>query len=322
MIIFFYGADTYRSRQALSEIKNKFIRELDPEESSLNVLDGASANLKEISAKINTGSLFTKKRLTVIENIFKNKSEKIYSELEGYLKNLKNDELNIIVFRDEELNSREKPLKKEAKKLFTFLTSQKYSQEFKPLSGNALLLFIQKELKNYQKEISLSAANLLIDYFSGDLWTISGELKKLAFGTDEKIISREMVKNAAQETFNEDIFALTDALSSKDKRALSSLFEKQRAAGLSDEYLLAMLIRQFKILLQIKNASLKTNDSTLIAAKLKLHPYVVKKGLAQSRGLKEEQLKTYLNRLVQLDFSNKSGQGDLKKELFLFIMEL
>ena len=260
--------------------------------------------------------------MIVIENIFKNKSNKIFGELENYLKKLTNDEKSIIIFRDEELDSREKPLKKEEKKLFSFLSSQKYSQEFKELHGDSLLLFIKKELTNYNKEINLSAANLLISYYGSDLWIISNELKKLSFSTEEKIISREMVEKIAKETFAEDIFALTDALSSKDKKTLNSLFEKQKAAGLSDEYLLAMLIRQFKILLQIKTEVKKNSDPTKIASTLKLHPYVVKKGLSQSRNLEENQIKEYLNRLVSLDFLNKSGQRDLKNELFLFICEL
>ena len=146
MIIFIYGPDTYRSRQKLNELKNKFISEIDLSSQSLIVLDGKTTTLKEISEKINTGSLFVKKRMVVIEDIFENKSEKLFSDLASFLKNRTeatgSDEDNIIIFRDSDLNSKDRKLKKDGQKLFTYLTSQKYVQEFKNLSSAQLSVFI------------------------------------------------------------------------------------------------------------------------------------------------------------------------------------
>jgi len=322
MILFFYGEDAYRSRQALNEIKNKFIREIDPEESSLNAVDGQSADLKTIVSMLNTGSLFTKKRLTVIENIFKNKKAAVFSGLESYLKNIAEDEGNIIVFREDPSSEKTKALAKDGKSFFDFLAKQKYSQEFKSLKGDALLLFMKKEAQSYGKEISLSAAKMLASYFGNDLWNISREIKRLSFSASEKIIGLEEAKSSTKETFEEDIFALSDAISAKDNKLASSLLEKQRAAGLSDEYILSMMTRQIRILLLIKSESKKTSDSTKIASTLKLHPYVVKKGLAQCRNFEENSLKELFNRLISIDFLNKSGQSSLSDELSLFAFEL
>ena len=86
MIIFAHGADTFRSRRFLQELKNKFTDRVDPGATSLSVVDGQTADLKEISDQANTGSLFVKKRLIVIENIFKNKKETLFTALPDYLK--------------------------------------------------------------------------------------------------------------------------------------------------------------------------------------------------------------------------------------------
>jgi DNA polymerase-3 subunit delta len=322
MIIFLYGADAYRSKVALNNIKNKFIKEIDPEESSLSFLDGQNADLKTIISKLNTGSLFTKKRLSIIENVFKNKKSTIFSGLITYLKNLEKDDGNIVIFREEPANEKTKALNKEEKTFFDFLTKQKYSQEFKVLHGDALLVFMKKEAQSYNKEISLSAAKLLISYFGSDLWSISREIKKLAFSSEENIISLEATKKSAKESFEEDIFALSDAISAKDNKAAYSLLEKQKAAGLSDEYLLSMIIRQIKILLLVKDETKKNNDPAKIATKLKLHPYVVKKSLAQIKNFNETDLKNLFNRLINIDFLNKSGKSTLENELSLFISEL
>jgi len=322
MIIFLYGADTFRAHRMLQEMKKKFISDVDPDANSLNVLDGASATLKEVAEKINTGSLFVKKRLVVIENIFKNKKTEIFSQLTEYLKGFSDGENDIIIFLDEELGVKENSLKTEAKKLFTFLNKQKYAQEFKTLSNIQLLAWLRKEAAQYNKEISSPAASLLINLTSGDLWTMAQEIKKLSFYTSEKIITDTDVKTLTAGTFNEDIFALTDALSAKNKPQAIRLLEEQYAAGLSDEYLIAMLIRQFKILLRIREALDMKMSPLEMAGKLKLHPYVAKKGALQAKNFSNQILKNYLDRLIKLDFSNKNGLTDIKTELILLISGL
>jgi DNA polymerase-3 subunit delta len=306
----------------LQEMKNKFIKDVDHDANSLNILDGQILTLKEIGEKINTGSLFVKKRLVVVENIFRNKKTKIFSELTDYLKKFSTDEDNILIFIDEELNTKDKPLKAEAKKLFVFLNKQKYAQEFKILSNIQLLNFIKKEASNYQKEMGAAAATRLINLTSGDLWMIANETKKLSFYTSAKIISENDVQELCSGAINEDIFALTDALSTKNKTTALKLLEEQYAAGLSDEYLIAMLIRQFKILLQIRTALDNNLSQTEIVGQLKLHPYVVKKGLLQAKNFSTLNLKSYLNQLIHLDFSNKNGLSQIKTELMLLISRL
>lgn len=322
MIIFLHGADTFRSRRFLRELKDKFTHDVDPDAGSLNLLDGTVVTLKDVSEKINTGSLFVKKRLVIIDNIFKNKKEKIFSELTEYLKKFIGGEDNIIIFRDEELETKDKPLKAAQKKLFTFLSKQPYSQEFRPLTDSQLLAFIKKEINSYQKEIGATAASLLISLTEGDLWLIVSNLRKLAFAVSAKTISSEDVKEHVPGSYDENIFSLTDALSVKNKKLATDLLEEQYVAGLSNEYLITMLIRQFKILLQIRAALDNQTNPANLASQLKLHPFVVKKGALQAKNFTVSSLKNYLDRLIQLDFKNKTGRGDIRTELTLLISGL
>jgi len=327
MIIFLYGADTFRSRRKVSELKNKFIKEIDDNSGSLEVIDGQSASLKEIGEKINTGSLFVKKRLIVIENIFKNKKDKIGGELTAYLqkteKESKSDNENILIFWDEEISTTPRGLKVDLKRLFTYLSKQKYVQEFTPLSNGQILSFIKQEANSYQKDINAQAASLLVNLTGGDLWLIASEIKKLAYrNAEKKQIDIEEIKEMVPGLYSDDIFALTDALSAKNKSEAIRLLEEQYAAGLGDEYIIAMLIRQFKILLQLR-AALDSNLSPAeINAKIKLHPYVIKKGLTQARNFKAADLKNYLNTLIHLDFCNKNGLSNIKSELTMLIAKL
>lgn len=319
MIIFLYGVDTFRSYRLLQEMKNKFIKDTDQAALSLSYLDGRNASLKEVSEKINTGSLFVKKRLIIIENIFKNKKGDLFEKLETYLKKIAANEEIIIIFRDEEIANQEKSLKAAGKKLLTFLKKQKFVQEFKPLNNLQLMSFIKKEAALYDKEFLSKAAASLLVITGGNLWSLANEIKKLSFYSQAKIITEKDVQELCVGPVNEDIFALTDALSAKNKTLALRLLEEQCAAGLSDEYLISMLIRQFKILLQLRGALDDNLSQAVINKKIKLHPYVIKKGLMQARNFSSATLKAGLNRLIYLDFANKNGLSQIKTELMLLI---
>ena len=107
-----------------------------------------------------------------------------------------------------------------------------------------------------------------------------------------------------------------------NKTQALKLLEEQYAAGLSEEYLIAMLVRQFKILLQIRDAIDANLSQAEMTSRLKLHPFVVKKGLSQARNFSADNLKRCLNELVGLDFFNKTGRSQIKTELMLLISSL
>jgi hypothetical protein len=92
MIIFFYGPESFLKKRKLQELKDRFIKEIDVESNSLEVLDGQTIDLKTLNEKINTGSLFTAKRMIIINQIFKNKKSKIFSELATYLAKIANED--------------------------------------------------------------------------------------------------------------------------------------------------------------------------------------------------------------------------------------
>jgi len=322
MIIFLHGEDTFRSRRWLQELKKKFIKDVDENAYSLDVLDGAIITLKDLSEKINTGSLFVKKRLVVIENIFKNKHDQLFAELVKYLKKISDRNDSLLIFWEAEIAESPRGAAAEAKKLLVFLKQQPYAQEFKALTNSQLMSFIKKEAATYHKNINAPAASQLISLTNGDLWLIVSEIKKLSFRNSQATITIEDVQEMTAGLYDEDIFALTDALSAKNKSRAVELLEEQLAAGLSDEYLIAMMIRQFKILLRLKSAQSSKIKPADLAAKLKLHPFVVKKGLGQAQNFSEESLQDCLNKLISLDFLNKTGQTDVKTELIMLISRL
>jgi DNA polymerase-3 subunit delta len=87
-------------------------------------------------------------------------------------------------------------------------------------------------------------------------------------------------------------------------------------------YLLSMIARQIRILLQISELQGQGLAEREIATRLKLHPYVTKKGLAQARHLSKDQLRDAHKRIVETDWSIKTGEVDDKLALDLLVVDL
>jgi len=352
MIIFLYGQDTFRSRQKLNELKCKFVREVDPNGYSLAIIDGKMADIRQINEKIMPASLLAKKRMIIIEDLFINKNLTVFEEINDLLKRTKQFQDNIIIFWDSGIkidkkgnvvkpdnSGREKPLAVKPKKLFQFLLSQKYAQEFKSLSNTETANWIKKKVKDQGGNISYQAIQTLISLvgnFENSEWLLNNEVDKLInykLGIEPKLIpqaregkpieiSSEDVRQLTRNIFDENIFALTDALSVKNKATALKLLEDQLEAGLTDSYLINMIIRQFKILLLVRQELDSGQGSRMIINSLKLHPFVAQKAINQVRRFSLQALKNILNELVNIDFKIKTGKGNAKTMLGLFMLKI
>ncbi len=353
MIIFLYGEDSFRSRQKLRELRDKFTREIDPNKNNLTILDGKSVDIKEIHNSIGTRSLLAKKRMIIVENIFLNKNKTIFRETYDYLKKMKlGQDDNIIIFWESAIKTKtagnkknaflldssgkENPLPKTLQPLFNFLARQSYAQEFKLLSNIELAAWIKKEVETRGAMITNQAAQTLISLAGNDLWQINNEIDKLInyeAGQEAKLltpsqvqktktISEEAIKQLVKGKFDENIFALTDALSNRNRKLASELLGQQYEAGLSDGYLLSMITRQFRILLQVRQALDSRFSSRKIITALKLHPFVAQKSINQVRNFNLASLKSALNKLVEIDYLVKTGQAEAQTLLNLFIQKI
>jgi DNA polymerase III subunit delta len=328
MIIFLYGEDTYRSRQKLKELKDKFLREVDASGNSLIVINGETAGLENINEVVATPSLFSTKRMIVIEKMLNNKNQKVQEELIDYLKKKfsKNDKHeNILIFWDEiETEQFSK------NKLFQFLSAEKYAQEFKTLSNTATATWIKKEIENRGAKIKPAAVTLLVSFLGNDLWQINNEINKLfnyKLGEEKNelkdlIIEAEDVEKLVHGKVDENIFAFTDAISNKNKALALKLLEDEIEVGVTEPHLISMIVRQFRILLQVRQALESGLTSRQMVSQLKLHPFVAQKALAQVQKFSLEKLKQIFLELIEIDKKFKSGEADVKTELGLLIARI
>lgn len=335
MIIFFYGQNDFKARQKIKELKDKFYHEVKNSDHSLNIIDGANCDLATLTANLSSGSLFTEKRMTIIDNLFATHKPTLYPEVLNYLQeNRLADSIDIVLFHDpllfsdkgqtlKQVGDNPRALNNNEKLLFEFLSHQKFVQEYKPLSGNELINWLKAEAKNNHSEIDSAAAQNLISLVGADPWLLYHEITKLShYQKNKKISVVDVKKFVSGNLIDENIFALTDAISQKNKSVAVRILEEQARAGVPLEYMLVMIRRQIRILKQLKQADLAGNTATEITTAFKLHPFVVKKGLEQARRFPESDLEKLMQKLMDIDRANKIGQGDPWTLIDLLIAEI
>lgn len=301
MIFFFHGTDDYRAQQKISELKAKFRQTVDPGGHNIHYLDPDTFTLENFFTAAKSSGLWTTKKLVVIKNIFDcSLEEKESKAVIKYLESVKDTpEENYLIFW-------QAGTVKKNTILYKRLAAFKYVQEFKPLEGADLKRWMLDQAKRVGATLSTDAYELLIMLTGGDSWRLAMELEKLAAFGGADTIDRQTVMDIVAGNGEENIWLLVDAIGGRNKRQALELFERHLAAGYEPRYLLAMIARQFRLLLQTKNAGSTNGNAYALASSLKLPSFVAQKLLRQAAGFSLDALSRIYDELLNIDRLLKS----------------
>lgn len=342
MVIFLYGPDDFRAKQKINELREKFIKEVDPTGSSVVSIDGAKTTIDELSNLYRPASLFSKRRFITLSNIMNNKQAEILEELGEFLQKEKNNENILVIYEPNFVekkiagknlimkpgaDNKTLPLNKIEKKLFDYLVKSQFVQFFDVLSGREMTNFLETRAKKNGVRISSSTLQLLLGLIGTDLWSLSQEIDKLSAyvlstAKEEAVITDEMVKEMVSQSLIDGIFSLTDALGNRQAGLAVKLFNDQIIGGAHPHYLLTMMFWQFKTLASVRQGLDSGKTSKELAKSLGLHPYVLEKSINQVRKFNLVSLENAINRLVDLDYKSKTGQGKLEELLPVVLVSL
>lgn len=121
-----------------------------------------------------------------------------------------------------------------------------------------------------------------------------------------------------KEGFN--IFSITDAFSSRQKRRAWILFQKALMAGVGEEEVFWRLVWQTKNLLLLK--SLNSFSQPAVIKATGWHPYVAKKTIQASSRFSQGELKKYFRELVELYHNARYGLDDFSLGIERLILKL
>jgi DNA polymerase III subunit delta len=314
-IYLFHGENSYESVKQLNFWRDQFIKKYGNE--SLENIDGKKMNPLQFNTNIEAIPLFSEKRMMIVKNVFsKGKKE----TLQSLAKNLKKsaDEC-LIVFYEEGSADKRLSLYKKIKAI----GEVKY---FPALEPRILSKWILDESKSLKIEIDFPNAKYLSEVVGANLWNLSKELQKLKTLANGQKISRKMIDDICIPCITSSVFKLTDSISQKNLKESLKVLEILSDSGEDLIRIFFMIVRHFRILLQVHEMINKGDNAHSITKKLKQHPFVIQKTSQQSRNFSQAKLEEIYQELLELDRKSKTGiiksYGRDNRELMLAIEQL
>ncbi len=306
-IYLLYGEEAYLRRQYRDNLKKALVAEDD----TLNCTSysGKDINVNEIVDIAGTMPFFAERRVIIIENSGWLKSGE--DRMVDLIKNL--PDATYIVFVESEVDKRSK--------LYKAVTAKGYAALCEMQDETMLKKWIMGLLKKENKRITPDALNLLLDKTGTNMENIRREVEKLVcYRYFDEGITVEDVEALCIVQVQNKIFDMVEAVAQKRQKEALDWYYDLLALKEAPMKILALISRQFHMLLQVKEMRQKGYPEADIAKQTGLNAYYLKKKyIPQAAQFQISQLETALRKCVEAEEDVKTGrmQDILSVELII-----
>lgn len=291
-----YGEEAYLRRQYRDNLRKALV----PEEDTMNcsVYSGKDINVNEVVDLAGTMPFFADRRVIIVENSgwFKSGNDQIAM----LVKTL--SDTTCMIFVEEEVDKRSK--------LFKAVTANGYAANCEMQDEAMLNKWIMGLLKKENKSITPDGLNLLLDRTGTNMENIRREVEKLVcYKYYEEGITAADVEELCIVQIQNQIFDMVEAVAQKKQKQALNLYYNLLALKEAPMKILALIARQFHMLLQVKEMKSKGYQESDIARQTGLNPYFLKKKyIPQAAQFKQPQLEAALRTCVEAEENVKTGQ--------------
>ncbi len=307
----FYGTEQYLKKYYTDLLKNTI---LDASEQTMNldIFEGKKYTASDILDSADTLPFLSQKRVLIIKEsgLLQSGRKEDSEKMAEYIKNI--PDTTCIVFVENEIDKRTK--------LYKSILKHGYVAEMNHLSENEMLLWIQKKCKENHMQIENAVAVYLLRTVGGEMTQLEEEIKKLRyFLTEEAFITVKDIDAICTKSLETRIFDLVDAVANGRSKEAVTIYRNLILMKESPLMVLAMVIRQFRMILQCKILLEQGQTQSEIAQKIGVRDFVVRQCLQQSKHFTKEELQNALENCLNIDTNIKTGKEnpDLAVELLL-----
>ena len=328
MLYILHGRDDFSRREELGRIKAS----LDPDgmlATNTDALDGREVTLEQLTAICGTVPFLASHRLVVVEGLLgrfeppdrprrggARPRRGPGPELERWLTLAESVQglpaSTTLVFLDDELSA--------GNPLFDALQPHAEVIKFRVLKPGEVLQWVLDRAQRQGVDISPTAAKLLAELVGNNLWVLANELDKLAAYAQGCRIEGADVKALVSAARDINVFAMVDAVVERRAPVALRLLRQQVAQGTDGGYLLAMVVRQYRLIIQTKELSQSGITTQEIGQRLGIgSDFVLQRVLDQADRYSLLRLKAAYRRLLEADEAVKRGRysEDLALELLV-----
>ena len=325
----FHGADEFTRAETLADFKRR-LGPPDTVDLNTTILDGGTLTLAKLRHACETIPFLAEKRLVIVEGLLtrlaprkdrelSTSQRELLTALADYLPRLP-ETTRLVFIEDKPLPARHSMLQLAQRE------ERGYVKRFDPPDAKVLPRWIEKRVRKYGGEIEPQAAQQLAAVVGTDLRLLDQEIIKLVTYTQSPtggqaiaIADIEAVVPYAQAAV---VFDLVDALGRRDGRTAARTLHRLLDAGEHPLMLLAMIVRQFRLLIQVKELKAERATPHDIAKTLRLHPFPARKLHTQATHFTAAQLEAVYRHLLDTDVAIKTGKIDPEVALDLLVAGL
>ncbi len=307
------GEDSFSLLHELKRWKEAFVEKYG--ETDLEEIDGESTKIEQIINSISTLPFLSEKRLVILKNFLSSQKADVANELLPLIENL--PETTVLVMAETK-----EPDKRTSifKKLSTLATNRLF---LKP-KGAQLYTWIQRRIEQNNSSISSESATYLASILGDDLFALDQAAQKLALYSKGTQVTREMIDDLVTGNVQKSIFTLTDQLAQKNYSGALETIELLQEQGEDPAFIFSMIVRQFRLILEMKTLSEQNLPAPMMARKMAVHPFVISSTIRFTKNFTYEYLKQTLAQFLELDRRLKTGLIPLKpkeEDQYLLAME-
>lgn len=312
---------TGKEQVFIKEIQKSFKDIMSAEEREMNFsnFDLEEVSIADLINEAISAPFFGEKRLVFAQHPYFLTGEKVKNVVEQnvdlllkYIQDPTPSTILVIFASYDKLDARKK-IVKQLKKVATVVDAGQ-------MEGSILNRTIKNDLKNAGYEIESVALELLINKTKGNYSLISNQLEKLKlYSLQTKKIDQTAVNELVPQSLEDNVFDLTTQILNKNIYKAEELYNQFLLQKIDPILLVAIIISQLRLLIQIQILAQKGLSEGTIAKNLRLNPYRVKYSYRQAKTLNRQRLQVMYSDCVNLDYQIKSGQGDKELLFDLFI---
>lgn len=317
-----YGDDPFTISQTVRQLRSRLG---DPESAGLNLqnFSGSRLDLAALEQTCRSHPFLAARRLIVLSEAERLPRDPAWQErFQALLQDLP-PTTALVLLEDQDLST---PKAEEKYRSSSPLQAwalahpdQCYVRRFARPRGPRFTQWLAERCRALGGQIHPAAAALLAEYVSEDQYLADQELHKLLDYVDRaRAIEPQDVEHLTPFAGQADVFAMVDAVGHKDTARSLELI-RQLLQAHDPAYVFAMLTRQFRLLLQAREALDLHRDPQQA---LQAHPFVARKVTEQSRNFRLPELERAMVQLLAIDLAHKRGEGELEVALESYLAGL
>lgn len=207
------------------------------------------------------------------------------------------------------------------KKITKIMMKSTEAIEVNPASGAETKAYIKEYFFNKGFNIEQDSLDLLLRLTDHNLSLAMREAEKLTtYLYGQKEVTGESIQKLVSKSLEQNIFDLNERLLNKKVKEAIELYQDLLTQKEDPIKILALMISQFRLLIQVKILKTKGYQQSDIASILKVHPYRVKLAGQKEKLFSQSALSKAHHLLITADYEVKTGKinPELQVELFIW----